>query len=228
MISAIFLTENDEVPLAHALRALVPAAADGLIRDVIVVDRGSRDGTLTVADAAGCEIVRGRGPYGEDLRRAVEQARSDWLLFLMPGTSVDQEWKDEAYEFVGRMLESGRANRSAAVFRLSFSESSLRGWLAEKSATMRTRLLAAPYPEQGLLISKAFYRQLGGHRGEAMSEIDLARRIGRRHMSVLRSPVRLRHHRDWKAKPGRSLRNTLCVFLLMLRLPPGVIARVAG
>jgi hypothetical protein len=42
-------------------------------------------------------------------------------------------------------------------------------------------------PGRGLLISKAFYREIGGHRDEADCEGALLRRIGAARLSVLRS-----------------------------------------
>ena len=65
MISVVIPTLNAEAGLAAALTALVPAVVDGLVRDVVVVDGGSRDRTLAIAEKAGCDIVRlgqsGRG-----------------------------------------------------------------------------------------------------------------------------------------------------------------------
>ena len=55
MISVIIPTFNSEIALAQTLAALVSAAADGVVREVIVVDAGSSDHTHKVADAAGCE-----------------------------------------------------------------------------------------------------------------------------------------------------------------------------
>ena len=43
MISVIIPTLNSEIVLAHTLAALVPAAAEGVVREVIVVDGGSSD-----------------------------------------------------------------------------------------------------------------------------------------------------------------------------------------
>ena len=59
MITAILTTRDNEIDLAFALAPLVSAAVEGVLREVIVVDDGSRDGTVAVADAAGCKIVRG-------------------------------------------------------------------------------------------------------------------------------------------------------------------------
>ena len=52
MISVIIPTLNAESGLAAALSALVPAMVDGLVREVIVVDGGSTDRTLAIADTA--------------------------------------------------------------------------------------------------------------------------------------------------------------------------------
>jgi hypothetical protein len=45
---------------------------------------------------------------------------------------------------------------------------------------------ARPRPEQGLIISKNFYQQIGGHSARAADpEADLLRRIGRRRLVML-------------------------------------------
>lgn len=116
MITAIIETLNEEVDLAHALAALVPAATEGIIRDVIVVDRGSTDGTLEVADAAGCTIVDA-SRAGDARRQAVEQARGDWLLFAPARHVFEPEWQADAMAFIDRALTGGRAQKRVAVFR---------------------------------------------------------------------------------------------------------------
>ena len=115
MITAIIETRNDEVGLAHALAALVPAATEGVIRDVIVIDHGSEDGTLTVADAAGCTIVDA-GRVDDARRAAVEQARGDWLFFTSSQT-LPPEWQADALAFIDRTMVGGRAQRQSAMFR---------------------------------------------------------------------------------------------------------------
>ena len=54
-------------------------------------------------------------------------------------------------------------------------------------ALLRSRF-ASPRPEQGLIIARRFYDQLGGHRDHAGDvEADLLRRIGRRRLVTLRA-----------------------------------------
>ncbi len=226
VITVIFRTRDDEIGLAEALAALVPAATDGFVRDVVVVDRGSRDGTLTVADIAGCAIVEERG--GGGLGAAAELARGDWLLFLAPGAAVEADWQGEARAFIDRALADGEARRRAALFGLRRVDGGLRARLAETSAWLRTRMLLAPHRGQGMLLSRALYRSLGGHRAVGdMAGADLMRRIGRRQLTYLRSRLLVRAPRS-RPPVLRSLRNAACLTLFALGMPAGVVGRLSG
>ncbi len=219
MITVILATRDDEEDLARALAALAPAAMAGIVRDAIVVDDGSRDGTIEVADEAGCRIVHGRG--SDALMQAVEMARGNWLLFLPPATVMEPGWRDEALGFIDRAVMAGRGRRSAATFRLRRPEAGLRPRAAEATAAFRTRFLSAPHGEQGLLIHRDFYKALGGH-GDlpAMADVEIARRIGRRRLTLLRAHGTVR-----QGKRRGTLRAAACLAMLVLRLPPRLIGR---
>ncbi|MFJ5489311.1 glycosyltransferase, partial [Hansschlegelia beijingensis] len=65
MLSVLIPTCNHERALVPTLSTLVPGAADGLVRDVTIVDGGSTDATAEVADPAGlsqCAHRRGSAP----------------------------------------------------------------------------------------------------------------------------------------------------------------------
>ncbi len=227
MISVIIPTHDDETALAHALAALVPAAADGMVREVIVVDGGSTDGTALVADAAGCRFVRGTGRTGADLAQGAASARSDWLLFLSPHVALEPGWQREAHDFIDRVQMAGDGAHAAA-FRHARADFGFRARLAEVAASLRTRLFTAPDLDQGLLLTKRFYRELGGHRDlPAMADVDLARRIGRGRLSFLRARAVLRG--DAPRRGGSAaLRNAACIALFVLRVPPQLISRLAA
>jgi hypothetical protein len=128
MITAIIETLNEEVGLAHALAGLVPAATEGLIRDVIVIDRGSSDATRVVADAAGCTVVD--APATAVARRtAIEQARGDWLLFLPAADILAPEWQADAVAYIDRALNDDRLRKRVAVFRHGRLPSGPLAWL---------------------------------------------------------------------------------------------------
>ena len=227
MITLVIATRDDEEGLAHLLAALAPAAMEGIVRDAIVVDAGSRDGTLDVADEAGCAVVRGSGAAA--LMQAVDIARADWLLFLSPAAVLEAGWQGEALGFIDRAFMAGTARTSAATFRLRRAEAGIGARIAEGVAGFRTRLFSAPYGEQGLLISRGFYRALGGHHDlAAMADVDIARRIGRRRLTLLRGHALVRRRAEGRGGFGRVLRNGACLALFVLRLPPRLIGRLAG
>jgi len=188
MISVILSTHNDEMALAHSLAALVPAAADGMVREVIVVDARSTDDTLAVADAAGCKILPGTGDRGADLAAGAAKARSDWLLFLSPDVMLEPGWQREARDFIDRLAMSGGGANRAASFRHANAGFGWRARLSEIRASVRSRLFASPSRMEGLLVSASLYRTVGGHRARPGNvDGDLARRIGRARLSFLRS-----------------------------------------
>jgi hypothetical protein len=87
-----------------------------------------------------------------------------------------------------------------------------------------------PYGDQGLLISRKLYRELGGFRPmPLMEDVDLMRRLKRRQLVMLQSRavtngVRYRS----EGYVARSFRNFCCMVLYLLRVPPRVLARLYG
>ena len=56
MLSVVIETLNDEDPLARTLSSLVGPAVEGAVREVIVCDRGSTDGTVERLQRAGFRV----------------------------------------------------------------------------------------------------------------------------------------------------------------------------
>jgi glycosyltransferase involved in cell wall biosynthesis len=180
MISVVIPTHESERLLAHTLAALVPGALDGVLREVIVADAGSKDGTAKVADVAGCRFLVIAGERGARLAAAAATARADWLWFVQPGSIPGTSWIEELGRFI-RECELTE-NEQAAVFRARGGRSQL----AEALALIASALGAKPKPSQGLLIPKALYQSLGGHEAKAADpEADLLRRLGRSRIETL-------------------------------------------
>jgi glycosyltransferase involved in cell wall biosynthesis len=186
MISVIIPTRESERSLLPTLAALVPGATAGLIAEVIVADAGSRDATAEVADIAGCIFMSSDEPLSRRLGAAARTAKAAWLMFLQSGCVPEPGWIGAAEQF----LEAAKADGLApsAVFRARAKSKEFRPGLMEALAVLRASF-AAPKPEQGLLIAKQFYLDLGGHPESADPEAALLRRIGRRRLALLAAGI---------------------------------------
>ena len=185
MLSVIIPTLDNERMLVPTLGTLVSGAATGTVRDVIIADGGSSDATLRIADFAGCEILASKAPLGVRLRDATAKAKASWVMFLRPGVVLDAAWVEEAGRFIAQAEVRGAPEAAAAVFRLVAGAE--RPLLLEAWSLVRLALSAKTAPEQGLIVSKVLYDQIGRHRDVNDPEKDLLTRIGRRRLTLLRS-----------------------------------------
>ncbi len=230
MISVIIPTQNSEIALAQSLSALVTAAAEGVVREVIVVDGGSADNTHMVADAAGCEWLVQSGPRSKRLALGANQARrGDWLLFLSADTVLDTGWHHEVQAFIERAERAGSADRTAAAFKLRLEAFGLAPRVSETFASFRSHILGMPYGNQGLLLSRRFYNDLGGYRPlPELEDLDLVKRIGRRRLVFLRAAA-ISSGRPEGLGLMTSLRRTVARFCVgALRLPPSLVVKLHG
>lgn len=191
MLSVIIATHNSERQLVPVLSALVQGVTAGVLREVILADSVSTDGTATIADAAGCQLLHGMGDVGMRLRQGVAQSRGRWLLFLSPASILEEGWARDVMVFIETAERRGQAERLAATFRLAVDGYGLRPRLGEAIAVARLALLGLPRPGQGLLISRKHYDRLGGHAPGAKAERRFVARVGRRNIRLLRSHVLL-------------------------------------
>ncbi len=91
---------------------------DGVVADVIVADRGSRDAVSAVADAAGCAFVADCPDMGAAVERAAVLARKDWLLGLMAGDIVDEAMASALRRHVAEAERMGARPGDAAFLAL--------------------------------------------------------------------------------------------------------------
>lgn len=218
MISVIIPTVNAERLLPRCFDSLIAAAVRGVVREVIVVDAGSDDATLAIADGAGAHIVHSRKGRAQQMIDGAAVAKSDWLLFLHPQTALETGWEMEAESFIDQsMMERPRA----AVFRFALEDFGGEARRAEAKAAFRTALFALPYGDQGLLIPKRLYQKIGGHRVMGMEDADIVRRIGRRRLVALRARAI-----NVARQPKSTLRGLAHTVLHALRIPSRVVAKL--
>src|ERR1700692_1015202 len=149
MLSVIIPTDGVEQPAVATLAALVPGAAAGLVREVVLVDRAGTGVIERVADVAGCRFLAFEGTRAAALAAGARQARSPWLMFLHAGAVLDHGWIEETVQFIQAVCHSERARRG--IFRYArspYAEGGLRDGLK-----FVARMIAGPSADQGLLIA---------------------------------------------------------------------------
>jgi hypothetical protein len=186
MLSVIIPTDGVEQPAVATLAALVPGAAAGVIREVLLVDRAGTGVIERVADVAGCGFLPFKGSHAAALAAGARQARSPWLMFLHAGAVLDAGWIEDTTQFIQGVSISGR--QRAGIFRYARSPYAEPNW--RDALKFLARTIAGPSADQGLLIARDHYERLGGYAPDARrSEARLLRQLGRSSRTLLRSRI---------------------------------------
>ena len=179
--SIIIPTRNEALSLANTLSQVTEAWPDA---ELIVSDGASADATVKIAEAKGARVIRnevaGRGPQ---LRAGAAQASRDWLLFLHADTLVTPAAARVADDFCLR------PNALVATFQLEFDQAD---WFLRLSVWWtRFDSVFTRFGDQGILIRRSYYDELGGFQPWPLFEdVDLLRRARRRQsVSVLDATV---------------------------------------
>ncbi|WP_456386300.1 TIGR04283 family arsenosugar biosynthesis glycosyltransferase [Profundibacter sp.] len=172
-LSIIIPVLNGEGELPHAIASLVEGLEAGLIRELVVSDGGSSDGSCGLAEEAGAVLVSGAAGRGGQLARGADAAGGAWLLFLHADTVLAAGWAEVVRAHIA-------SEQRAGYFRLRFAASGFWPWFVAGWANLRSRLFGLPYGDQGLLISRDLYDAVGGFKDMAlMEDVAMARSLKR-------------------------------------------------
>ena len=221
-ISVVVPTLNAATALGPCLEALAAGLSAGLIRELILADGGSDDDIVALADAVGARLVESEPGRGTQLAAGASESEGEWLLFLHADTVLEDGWVEAARR---HMLEHPA---KAAYFRLRYDATGVGSRIVSAWANCRSWLLALPYGDQGLLISRTLYRAVGGYREvPLMEDVGIIRSVGRRRMRRLDSLAMTdfeRYRREGWALRGS--RNLICITLYFAGVSPERLARL--
>ena len=221
-LSIIIPAYNSEDVLSVCLSSLMPGLEAGLLREVILVDGGSEDQTRRLAEGAGAHVIQAstKGRAAQ-MRVGVEQARGDWFLFLHADTALSRDWAERVKTHMSERRDK------AAAFTLAYRSDHPMAKVVARRANWRARSLGLPYGDQGLLMSRKLYQEIGGYPDTSfMEDVQIIRAIGKSRLSILSAEARTdasKYERDGWRK--RSWRNAFLITRYLLGANPEKLAK---
>jgi rSAM/selenodomain-associated transferase 2 len=168
-LSIIIPTLNEELPLGQNL-ASIPSH----VHEIIVVDGGSKDGTLEIAREYASAVLDSSLGRGLQQHIGALHAQGDILLFLHADTLLPGGFE----MMIERTLSEPKTVFGA--FRLGHHPSTAFLNLVGLMANLRSLILKMPYGDQGLFLRRSDYFRVGGFKDlPLMEDVDLVRRLNK-------------------------------------------------
>ncbi len=207
-ISIVVPTLNEAATLGRCLDA---ARACGRVREIIVADGGSSDGTRSIAQAAGAALVTAGKGRGVQLRAGAARATGDILLFL----HADSILKPDAGERIVRSLERNPA-AAGGCLGMRFEEG---GWVRRGIAilnNLRVAVTGIGFGDQAQFVRRDVLERIGGFPGlMLMEDVELSLRLKRFGRPVYLPGGVVVSGRRWQA--GGSARRIWLILTLFIR-----------
>ena len=107
-LSLCMIVKNEEANLARCLRGV-----QGIADEIVIVDTGSRDRTVEVAEQFGARVLRRpwRGSFAQARNHGLEVATGDWILML----DADEELEPGSSERLRSLLQDGQVEAYSLV-----------------------------------------------------------------------------------------------------------------
>ena len=218
-ISVIIPALNEAAQLGSTLRHLEGARA----AEVIVVDGGSSDETVQIAESLGARVLRGPANRGMQQNLGAESATGEILLFLHADTTPPDGFASQVRAILD---EPGTI---AGAFRFGLDASGFGISMLERMVAIRCKLFAFPYGDQALFMSREGFEQAGRFADlPVMEDFDLVlrlKRLGRIRIAgsaAVTSARRWREHGVWRV----TWKHQLCILGYCLGIPSARLARL--
>lgn len=190
---------------------------DGLPDDVIIVNGGRE--TYSFKDHT---IINTNPGRGLQLKSGAQFAKGDWLFFLHADSTLTNGWMQTLADHT--KVDPDKA----LVCRLRFDDDGFFPRLLEYWVRFRCWAFALPYGDQGLLISRTLYDEIGGYNDlPLMEDVDIVKRIGRSRLKL--SDQIISTSAEKYNKYGYILRmfqNGFCLLLYKLGVDPAIIKKI--
>jgi len=169
-ISIIIPTINEASNLPLLLSDLSSIQKEG---EIIIVDSGSKDKTIDVANIYGAKVfISKERNRGLQLNIGANNSKGEWLIFLHADTRLTHDW----FEKIKTVLK--RDKNFIYYFKFKINDKNIIYRILEIFVNFRSRYFRQPYGDQGLIIHRSIYYQNDGFRKiPIMEDVDFFRRL---------------------------------------------------
>ena len=197
VISVIIPTLNEALLLKETIENL----RDAERIEVVVVDGGSKDETLSIARDLADQVFSSAPSRGGQMDLGAEKASGEILLFLHADTYLPMGWESKIRDAI-------KSGKIGGAFNLSVSSPDKYLWFVTLVANFRSRILGITYGDQAIFTEKGAFFNAGGFKRLALFEdIDLWRRLKKCGLLVILRESVCTSHRKWKVEG--SFKNTM-------------------
>ena len=182
-ISIIIPTINEANNLPLLLSDLSIIQKEG---EIIVVDCGSIDKTIDIANIYGAKIYKSKERNrGLQLDIGANNSKGDWLIFLHADTRLTHDW----FRKINSVLNGDKNYIYYFKFKINHKKIIYR--VLEILVNCRSQYFKQPYGDQGLIIHRTTYFKNNGFRKiPLMEDVDFLRRFNnKKNLNQLNLPI---------------------------------------
>ena len=190
-ISIIIPTINEANNLPLLLSDLSIIQKEG---EIIIVDGGSKDKTIDVANIYGAKIFKSEEKNrGLQLKIGAKNSKGHWLIFLHADTRLTHDW----FKKIKTILKGDK--NYIYFFKFKINNKKIIYRFLEILVNFRSQYFKEPYGDQGLIIHRTIYYKNNGFREiPLMEDIDFLRRLNnKKDLKQLNLPIFI-NARKWE------------------------------
>ncbi len=201
-IAVIVPALDEEAALGEALRSCVDEASE-----VIVVDGGSTDNTVSIARAAGARVIASAArSRALQMNAGAHSTDADVVLFLHADAELPIGWS-------GAVCEAIRAGAHWGRFDVRLDDRSILFATVGAMMNLRSRVTGICTGDQAILVTRKAWQDVGGFPEiPLMEDIELSRRLKRSvgRPACLALQVRVSARRWHRGGPWRTILAMWC------------------
>jgi len=182
-ISIIIPTINEANNLPLLLSDLSSIQKEG---EIIIVDCGSEDKTIDVANIYGAKVfISKERNRGLQLDIGAKNSKGEWLIFLHADTRLTYDWFKKINSFL-------KGNKNIIYFfEFKINHKKIIYRVLEILVNIRSKFFKQPYGDQGLIIHRTIYFKNNGFRNiPLMEDVDFLMRLNqKKNLQQLNFPI---------------------------------------